>query len=287
MTAAHAPAPEEDVEMVPVVVGSEAHKRLFCQEFIETHANYRPEDIDWPDIDAETRARLAGLPVWNEAVNTERSTARKVQRMAELEADPLMREAIGLQGYEEERHARLLDLMTERYGIAVEREADRPSTVDPRWAFVRTEYGECMDAFFAFGLFKIASDSGFFPPPLVKLFDPVMQEEARHVLFFMNWIAYRRTHLQSDLRCLLDLRRGLAVALQLLSRVRTAVSISRNDQENFTMKSHASFGDFSVRRFLEVCRAENERRLGIYNAALLRPRFMPSLVNLALRVLPA
>jgi hypothetical protein len=265
-------------------VGSEEHKELFCRTFIETHDPYDPGQVPLPDIGAESRARLLSLPIWDEAVNTERETARKVARMTEAESDPLLREAIALQGFEEHRHAALLDRLTQRYEIPVKRRTEPASTEHPSWDFIRTEYGECFDAFFAFGLFALARDSGFFPPPLVTLFDPVMQEEARHVMFFVNWMAYRRAHLPVDLRSLLDVRRAYAVALQALSRVRTAFDLGGvSEQDNFTMKTHDAIGDFSIRVFLETCLRENERRLGLYDATLLRPRFAPRLAKVALR----
>ena len=267
-------------------IGTEDHKRLFCRVFIDTHEPYSPADIAFPDIDPDSRARLLSLPIWDEAVNTERETAAKVQRMARVETDPLMQEAIALQGFEEGRHAALLDRLTTAYGIPVKRRADEPIPKDPAWDFTRTEYGECFDAFFAFGLFSLAKDSGFFPEPLVKLFDPIMQEEARHVLFFVNWIAYQRARRPLLGRPLLDFQRGLAVSLQILSRVRTAFDLGGSDQDNFAMKSHGSIGEFSIRAFLQTCLSENERRLGQYDDSLLRPTFAPQLARLALRVLP-
>lgn len=269
-------------------IGSEQHKQLFCRTFIDTHEPYEPRQLSFPELDDASRTRLLSLPIWDEAVNTERETAAKVGRMVDAEADGLVREAIALQAFEEHRHAALLDLLTERYGIPVTRRTAVLEHAHPAWDFIRTEYGECFDAFFAFGLFALARESGFFPPPLVALFEPVMQEEARHVLFFVNWIAYRRARLPFRGRSLLDVRRLYAVALQILSRVRTAFSLSGvGEQDNFTMSSHDAIGDFSLRAFLETCVRENDRRLGLYDATLVRPRFAPRCARLALRLMPA
>ena len=95
-----------------------------------------------------------------------------------------------MQAYEEERHAKLLENLLSHYAIPYPDDAaEKPR--DPEWGFLRMGYGECFDSFFAFGLFKVASDTGFFAPPLVKVFDGVMEEEARHILFFSNWAAHR------------------------------------------------------------------------------------------------
>lgn len=77
-------------------------------------------------------------------------------------------------------------------GIAIDPEPEYAAPADPEGAFIQTGYGECFDSFFAFGLFRIAGVSGYFAPELVEVFEPVIQEEACHILFFANWIRFRQ-----------------------------------------------------------------------------------------------
>ena len=197
-------------------------------------------------------------------------------------------EAIALQGYEEGRHAAIIRLLTERYGIPVDPFEDPKPPKDPTWAFLRTGYGECLDSFFAFGLFAIGRRSEFFPAELIGIFEPIMQEEARHILFIVNWAAYLRAREPFLLRPLFDSRRGWNIVSQAFDRVRGAFAMGKGTQtqDGFTIKSHASFGDFSARSFLELCLAENDRRLAPYDPRLLRPTLVPSLVRAALNLMP-
>ncbi len=273
----------------PVRLGSPEHKELFCRSFLDTHDPFDPDSIRWPELDAAALGRLKSLPFWSEAVNTERETGLKVQSLGKSEKDPLMAEAIALQGYEEERHFRILERLTAHYGLPVQRRPDPRMPEDPEWGFLGVGFAECFDSFFAFGLFDLARRSGFFPPSLVEIFEPVMQEEARHILFFANWAAYRRQRTPVWARPAHAFESGLAASLQLIARVRMALSMGGPGEvdDNFMMDAKESFGEISAREFVSLCLSENERRLAPYDARLLRPRLAPSAARLILRVLPS
>jgi hypothetical protein len=273
--------------MPELKLGSDEHRRAFCRAFVDTHHAYDPGAIQWPDLDAAAADRLRSLPFWGEAIGSERTAAARVRAMADVETDPLLREAIALQAYEEERHAFLLEHLLTHYAIPHPDEpAERPR--DPEWGFLRMGYGECFDSFFAFGLFKLASDTGFFAPPLVRIFDGVMQEEARHILFFSNWAAYRGHRLSFVQRPWFLVRRVAGVGLQALGRVRTALQLRDNDAgDDFTMQVPDEIGaDVTVVGLARTCIAENERRLAPYDPRLLRPKIVPTLVGLALKFAP-
>ena len=277
-----------------LVIGSDEHKELLCRVFIDTHDPFQPEAIQWPELDAETLQRLKAMPVWNEATRTEAATAVKVQSLGDTEKDPLLAKAISLQGYEEGRHAAVLQLLARHYGIHVDDHPDPEVPSNPTRAFLRTGYGECMDSFFAFGLFALGKRSQYFPIELIDVFDPIMQEEARHILFIVNWAAYLRARAGLAGRPAFDARRAWIVWQQLVGHARQALRASRSDGEpdadsagaGFTMNSHSVFGDVTARSFLELCLSENDRRLSLYDPRLLRPTMVPSAVRLALRFLP-
>ena len=152
-------------------------------------------------------------------------------------------------------------------------------------------FGECFDSFFAFGLIAIARDSGYFTPELVQIFEPVVQEEARHILFFVNWVKYRRAQLPWWKRPLFRLRCGYLILKQVASRARTAKTFGGSDAgsaDNFTLTSHQDLGsNLTLHGLLGRCLAENDRRMAPYDPRLLRPQLVPALARFVQRILPA
>jgi hypothetical protein len=265
----------------PVRVGSDAHKRLFCRMLLDTHNRYKPAVIDWPKLAEDVRARLIALPIWDIAVQTEGKAKIRVATYAERIADPLLRQAIELDGFEEGRHKEVLSNMVAAYGIKLGKEPPYLKPRDAEWAFMVTGYSECLDSFFAFGLFELAKRSGFFPGELVDTFEPVMQEECRHILFFVNWAAWHRKNLSWWRKPIFDVRRAAVFARLIQERMSTANDLGG---DNFTMTGHESLGiDIDAKELMDVCLAENDRRMDGYDERLLRPKLVPGLVRLARR----
>ncbi len=253
---------------------------------MESHNPYVPEQLPWPELDKSTLERLRGIPFWGEAIRIERKAGMMIDAYAETINDPLVREAIALQGVEEARHSRLIEFMTQRYGIELKEPppAQLPSNIEP--AFVRFGYGECIDSFFGFGLFELARQSGFFPESLLAIFDPVLNEEARHIVFFINWIAYLRVNQgwgAAPLQVTLTLWHYGRAVRNLIDTIRSSTTKASS---GFTVTGASNVSiDLTPEKFLSTCLQENKRRMSIFDERLLRPQLIPSFATAALRSL--
>src|SRR5262245_27099770 len=266
----------------PIRRGSEQHKNLFCRTLLATFDPYKPAVIDWPRLDPDAHGRLTSLPIWDIAVQTEGRAGLHVATFAEGVKDPLLRRAVELNAFEGRRHKHVLHNMVEAYGIRLAPEPEYIKPKDPEWAFMVTGYSECIDSFFAFGLFETAKRSGFFPPDLVDTFEPVMREEGRHILFFVNWVAWHRRNMPWWRRPWFALKVAAVWAFLIRERIGLAKDVGNGPQDNnFTVTGTKDLGvDISVAGLMDVCLAENDRRLGVYDPRLLRPRFVPRMVRL-------
>jgi hypothetical protein len=274
--------------------GSEQHKTAFCRMLLDTHNPYKPAVIDWPRLAPEVRDRLVALPIWDIAVQTEGKAKIRVMSYAEMLPDPLLREAVTLNANEEGRHKQVLSNLVEAYDIALGPEPEYLRPRNPEWAFIVTGFSECIDSFFAFGLFTLAKQSEFFPPELIATFEPIMQEEARHILFFVNWVAWHRRNLAWWQRPWFWGMVTFAWVRLIYERIGLArgVGASRDEapqDNNFTLTGSKAVADIDISpaALFDLCLAENERRMAGYDPRLLRPQVMPRIIRLVRRFLRA
>jgi len=264
--------------------GSDAHKEFFCRQFTDTYQDYDPETLPWPDLDPAALARLRGVPFWQEVYHTERRAGAIVDAFTPHVTDPTVRAAVALQGMEETRHAKLIRVMIDRYGIDATEQPLETFPDDLETAFIDFGFGECLDAFLGFGAFKTARQSEFLPAAMFDIFDVLMFEETRHIVFFINYMAWRekrRGH-TAPARAIKSAWFYGRAARRLLGMVRRGQDA--NNGRDFAVTQTEMFLDgFSFRQFVEDCYRENARRMSAFDPDLMQPRLLPAVADLALR----
>jgi hypothetical protein len=264
-------------------IGSQAHKELFCRSFMESHQDMEPEKLMWPKLEGSDLERLQQIPFWEEALNTELEAGQKIAAYLPMIIDPLLQEAVALMGEEEAAHGRLFKYMIQHYGIEVPGHPPAPLPKNIEQAFIDFGYGECLDAFLGFGLFKIARQSAFLPEPMFNIFDRLLQDETRHIVFFVNWVAYLLST-RGQGAPLFRSAHTLLYYGRAVQRLLGVVGRSAESSGNSFSATEASvfLEGFNINKLISTCLEENARRMSVFDDRLLKPQFLPSLAQVAL-----
>lgn len=271
-------------------VGSAAHRDLLCRTFIDTHRPFEPAELPWPELEPRYVELLRAFPFWSFAMSMEQEAGRMITAFARSVDDPLIREAVELQAYEEARHGRLLKYMLERYGIGV---PTVPLSTKPvgRDDFLVFGFSECTDSVIGFGGFALARRKQIFPRELLDIFEHILFEEARHIVFFINWWRYEeavagRTNPLS--RLIRALRYSVRAILHDAQGAQGA-GLGQAPMDLTGGGSQAILEGVTPLKFLEEAMAVNRAMMERIDRRLLRPRIVPVLATaaiLGLRMLP-
>ena len=266
-----------------IKLGTEEHKKRFCQQFIDTHLNYEPETLPWPELEGVALERMRSIPFWKEALYTERKAGIMVSRFAQTVKDPVLKEAIALQGREETRHGRLIGYLIEHYGIEIEEpeKVEIPDNIE--MAFTDFGFEECLDSYFAFGMFDIAHQANYLPDEVFAIFDPILDEEARHIVFFVNWFTYLQIQRGQGFSALRALRTSWHYGRALKGLIDVFGGVAERDDQAFTATSATMFmDDLTPELFFETCLQQNAKRMNKFAPELLQPELLPNLSKFAL-----
>jgi hypothetical protein len=266
--------------------GDPTHFAMLTRLLAETYNPYKPAVLDWPKLEPETLARITSLPIWDIAVQTEIKASMRIEAFADTVRDPALASALRHMASEEARHRDVLSRLVAAYDIPMQPEPEYAPPRDAEWGFMVTGYSECIDSFFAYGLFAMARQSGFFPAELVETFEPVVQEEGRHILFFTNWVAWHKATMPLWRRPYFALKTAAVWAFLIWERIGIARGVDglEGGDANFTVNgSKALTDEMDPARLIDVCLAEDKIRMSGYDPRLLRPTTMPRLARLARR----
>jgi len=160
-----------------------------------------------------------------------------------------------------------------------------PEVCATEQAFIDFGCGECIDSFIGFGVFKLARDAGFLPDALFSIFSRVLSEEARHITFFVNWLAYER----AQRIALAKVGHVISAARGYYHGVRNVIETGRtaaSDSAPGRPGSDDVFEGLTVTRVLEACLSENDRLMSAFDPRLVRPKLMPRFGRFALAIAP-
>jgi hypothetical protein len=265
-------------------VGTSAHRDLFCRSFIAGHQAFDPRTLPWPHLEPIYLERLRAIPFWGIAKAMERKAGIMVAAFAQTLADPLIREAVALQGVEETRHAEILSIFTERYGLGGVDSAVPIGTAS-KAEFVTFGYEECVDFFMGAALFRVSRQVGMFPDELVNVFERILIEEARHVTFFINWFRYEEARAGRDgwgnrhLTALKNYFQSIRQLIRAFSGVETTGFVASG--------ARTVIAGITPMMFLEAGLAEHRRMLDLLDPRLIKPGVLPTLAATALTALRA
>ena len=151
-------------ETAPVVLGSEAHKAAFCRMFRETFNPYKPSVIPWPKLDPEALRRLTcAADLGHRGADRGQGAAAHAVLCRRHCATRPCRRRSGRTAGRKAATRRCCPTSSQTYGIALAPEPPYLEPRDPEWAYLVTGFSECIDSFFAFGLFELARQSGYLP----------------------------------------------------------------------------------------------------------------------------
>ncbi len=267
-------------------VGTLAHRDLFCRTFEETHVTFEPEQLPWPELDEVNLRRLRAFPFWRYARSIEQRAGRMVSAFALTIEDPVIRATVALQGTEETRHGRLMEHAIERYGIDAPPLTIADAPVSPE-EFAVFGFGECTDSFVGFGAIALARQKGILPAALLDVFDGVMFEEARHIVFFINWWRYEEARAGRD---------GFGAHFKALgyhARAALGTITGATDLPPMPALDDPELAEIvkgvTPVMFLQAALAENRRMLAKLHPDLIKPVIMPTIATallVGIRMLP-
>ncbi|MGH7715341.1 MAG: hypothetical protein ACREML_05010, partial [Vulcanimicrobiaceae bacterium] len=130
--------------------------------------------------------------------------------------------------------------------------------------------------FLGFGGYRLAQEMEFMPQSLISLFSRVLWEEARHIVFFVNWIAYERVQRGYGGSFVQAVATAIGYIRAVLERIISGRSVAENATEPLELPN------VGLIQLLYAGLSENERLMAQFDPRLLRPRVVPTIAQVVI-----
>jgi hypothetical protein len=172
--------------------GTNDHRKRFCRAFLDSHTQWDTEQLSWPPVDSVSQERLQSIPGWSKILQKKQKLSQVTTDYAATVKNPLVRDAIARLGEEQQRQATALKKLMSTYDLPRTSRSPLASAQALEADFIQANNGACLDAFWHFGWFGLAQNQHFLPAELLEPCDRCLQETARQLVFFVDWLSYHR-----------------------------------------------------------------------------------------------
>jgi hypothetical protein len=259
-------------------IGSYDSKKQFCRRFTEGYA-LESDLISWPKLDSPTLERLQRIPLWSRVCQSKHRAAQIVSAFTDTLSDSMIKEAIALQALHEQYHYQSLESFIQTYDIAAHTPQIVPLPQNIEAAFIDLSFQKCLDTLLGFGFYGLAHETRAFPEELLQQFDRLLNEEARHIVLFMNWFAYHQTKLGKSWNEL----QGIGTIWQQRGELlKLLMAFGKDDDDDnilFVLFGGTQPEQLTAERFLTLCLSENKRRMSLPSSAGLQPQLIPTIAS--------
>ena len=134
-------------------------------------------------------------------------------------------------------------------------------------------------------MFEISRQANYLHQALFDIFNHILDEEARHIMFFINWVTYSQIDQGANPTWLRGVNALWHYGRALQDKIQAFTGSMDDQQEGFTATRATNFmDDLTPELFLSACLQENARRMSTFDKQLLQPRLIPRLATIALRL---
>ena len=259
-------------------LGSYQHKKLSCELITAHHQVYKIKDLEWPNLDPETKAKLADIP-WRSLAQQYLNAAQVIKPFAASYKATMLRKALEAIATETQRQGAFLEEISKRYGPKQRRKSDLPVVEAD---YKRVSHGLNVTLFLGAGLYELVAQTQYLPAELLKLFDQHLNEQARHACFFVNWLAFEAQDQQKSEYELFGLFSLWYQRQQILSLTNR---LNRNDYDD-NLPVHPTpndvfMGQWRFSDLTQACCQGYTRRFETFDDKLKRPVILPQMAKLS------
>ncbi len=259
-------------------LGSYHHKKLSCELISEHHRVYELSQLDWPELDDEVGKKLAAIP-WRSLAQERLAAARIIDAYGGSLKANLARNALGVIALETHRQGQFLQHLATHYQLP--EVGNRPQ---PKY-LIGADYKRvthCLNVtfFLGAGLYELVSRTGYLPIDLLTLLNTQLDEQARHLCFFVNWLVIQTQEQQKPEYEPFGVFALWYQRQQILGLLKT---LNRNEYDD-NLPKNPSLGDVFMGQwrfpdFIQACNQGYTQRFATFDSKLKHPAVLPQIAN--------